>query len=103
MWEFMLRELGAEAGANEGAVHVDEAYLVGDAAGRKSDHSDSDVHFCENLEIGFFTPEEFFLGEQTEERGNKFHPNWFLPLRLGGTLDVETGGKAYDSSGIIRA
>jgi bifunctional polynucleotide phosphatase/kinase len=102
MWEYMLRELGMGKEASGGGVGVEEAYLVGDAAGRKSDHSDSDVHFCENLRIAFFTPEEFFWGEKTEERGDKFHPNWFLPPSLGGTFNAKTGEKTYDSVVVMR-
>jgi bifunctional polynucleotide phosphatase/kinase len=103
MWEFMLRELADKAEASDdGAVHVDQAYLVGDAAGREGDHSDSDVHFCENLGIDFFTPEEFFWGDERGKRGDKFHPNWFLPSSLGGDLDAETGEKTYDSSVVMR-
>ncbi|RQM07510.1 hypothetical protein DH86_00002811, partial [Scytalidium sp. 3C] len=78
----------SKGGPREGQV---EAYLVGDAAGRESDHSDADIHFCENLNISFFTPEEFFLGEDTEEVGHKFDPKWHLPVTLGGSLDQETG------------
>lgn len=109
MWEVMCRDFGIErwtgakeisngcaeskGGPREGQV---EAYLVGDAAGRESDHSDADIHFCENLNISFFTPEEFFLGEDTEEVGHKFDPKWHLPVTLGGSLDQETGNNTLD-------
>jgi bifunctional polynucleotide phosphatase/kinase len=73
-------------------VNVDvDAFLVGDAAGRESDHSDSDRHFCDNLGVSFFTPEEFFLEDKTQVLGHKFDPSWHLPTSLGGTSILKAG------------
>ncbi|KAE8448805.1 hypothetical protein EG329_008807 [Mollisiaceae sp. DMI_Dod_QoI] len=71
MWEEMLKEDGH-------LINGVDSYFVGDAAGRESDHSDSDIHFCENLAIKFKTPEAFFFGVDGEVPGHKFHPTWFL-------------------------
>lgn len=88
MWEVMCKDVGIEVGSGKKVV------FVGDAAGRKDDHSDADFHFCENLntdlkasgmEVEFFTPEELFLGEETTERGHRFLPEWFLPAEFGGS------------------
>jgi len=38
-----------------------EAFYVGDAAGRKGDFSDSDYRFARNINVPFFTPEQYFL------------------------------------------
>lgn len=59
-------------------VDADHSYLVGDAAGRDKDHSDSDRHFCMNVGISFYTPEEFFLNKPSERMHHKFDPAWFL-------------------------
>jgi bifunctional polynucleotide phosphatase/kinase len=41
----------------------EEAFYVGDAAGRENDFSDSDRCFAHNCKIDFFTPEQYFLGK----------------------------------------
>ena len=41
--------------------HIEYAFYVGDAAGRLQDFSDSDIVFASNIEVQFYTPEEFFL------------------------------------------
>ncbi|KAK9360248.1 polynucleotide kinase 3 phosphatase-domain-containing protein [Lipomyces starkeyi] len=50
----------------EGPIDVDldrdNSFFVGDAAGRKGDHSTGDKDFAKNLGIKFYTPEEFFGG-----------------------------------------
>jgi bifunctional polynucleotide phosphatase/kinase len=89
MWDRMCEDFGLREQAGKDI----EAFLVGDAAGRATDHSDSDLHFCENLSISFFTPEEFFLGDKSQVVGHKFHPGWFLPTHLGGSLVSKLGEK----------
>eukprot|EP00760_Papus_ankaliazontas_P039553 PhM_4_TR9635/c0_g3_i1/m.38221/K08073/PNKP; bifunctional polynucleotide phosphatase/kinase len=58
MWEFL------ETAAN-GGISVDRAksFYVGDAAGRKKDHSDSDKKFAEAVGVTFFTEDVFFKDE----------------------------------------
>ncbi|CEP17777.1 hypothetical protein [Parasitella parasitica] len=65
MWEWLEQ--------NNGDVSIDknQSFYVGDAAGRddgwkpkyKKDHSCSDRKFADNVNIAFYTPEEFFLKE----------------------------------------
>ncbi|KAK9467847.1 polynucleotide kinase 3 phosphatase-domain-containing protein [Lipomyces arxii] len=38
----------------------DESFFVGDAAGRKGDHSNVDREFANKLEVKFYTPEQYF-------------------------------------------
>lgn len=61
MWSVATRDL-------KGDVDLDGSYLVGDAAGRKGDFSDSDKMWAAGVGIGFFTPEEFFLGRKKDEK-----------------------------------
>ena len=41
----------------------DKSFYCGDAAGRKSDHNDTDYKFALNCDIKFLTPEMFFLNK----------------------------------------
>jgi bifunctional polynucleotide phosphatase/kinase len=43
------------------------SFFVGDAAGRKKDHSDSDLLFAQNVGVRFFTEDDFFVGRQRLE------------------------------------
>jgi len=43
----------------EFTVPIKNSFYVGDAAGRKSDHSDSDLYFAHNIGIKFILPEVF--------------------------------------------
>jgi bifunctional polynucleotide phosphatase/kinase len=92
MWDVMCEDFGlrgvicGKEGQEPKEAEVKRQTLfVGDAAGRETDHSDSDRHFCENLGICFSPPEEFFLGDMTQALGHKFDPSWYLPSSLGGS------------------
>ena len=45
---------------------VDDMFYVGDAAGRKNDHSYADINFAYNIGIKFYTEIEFFLGKKSK-------------------------------------
>jgi bifunctional polynucleotide phosphatase/kinase len=70
-------------------IDMETSFVIGDAAGRDKDHSDSDWHWSINLGIGFFTPEVFFLDQAPEQPGHKFHPDW----HLGTCTQAESEGK----------
>ncbi|PVF98843.1 PNK3P-domain-containing protein [Serendipita vermifera] len=63
MW-YAVQEIIKSHGIN---VSEPMAFFVGNAAGRKNDHSGSDRKFASNVGIQFYTPEEYFLG------GNPIH------------------------------
>lgn len=74
-WQHLLQRLSKEGNVDEG-----NSFLVGDAAGRVNDHSAADRHFCENVGIGFLTPEQWFLGAEKEEYIDGFDPKRYLEL-----------------------
>lgn len=71
---------------NDGVkVDMNQSFYCGDAAGRvanwapgkKKDHSLADKLFAENLELKFYTPEQFFLGHSIANvlmSKPEFHP-----------------------------
>lgn len=67
----------------DGPLNAAESFVVGDAAGRPKDFSDSDRHLGENLGVDFFTPEVFFENAPAEQLGHKFNPEWYLPRSCG--------------------
>jgi bifunctional polynucleotide phosphatase/kinase len=87
MWDQMLKDFGRR-------IRIEDSYLVGDAAGRVKDHSDSDRHFCMNIGIGFITPEEFFLNKAPLPLGHKFDPAWYLPS----DDKIRTNGSKYSTT-----
>jgi len=57
MWDYLVAEL------NPGYVGDKSAsFFVGDAAGRKKDHGDSDKRFAEKSGLTFYTEDVFFAG-----------------------------------------
>ncbi|GME85124.1 unnamed protein product [Ambrosiozyma monospora] len=61
MFEQLKRDLSDGVGIDGGLIDMEKSFYVGDAAGRKSDFSDSDKKFAENVGLKFYTPEEFFV------------------------------------------
>lgn len=57
MWDFMETHLNGDIQVNR-----QESIYVGDMAGRKGDHSYSDLMFAVNLQVPFKIPEEFYGG-----------------------------------------
>lgn len=66
MWNSLLKLTDEE-------INMDKSFFVGDAAGRKKnwaphkakDHSVADRLFTFNINLKFYTPEEYFLGAKT--------------------------------------
>ncbi|KAI3900255.1 hypothetical protein MKW92_026918 [Papaver armeniacum] len=55
MWRLMEQQF------NSGIpIDMDQSFYVGDAAGRKNDHSDADIKFAEAIGLKFYLPEDFF-------------------------------------------
>lgn len=44
-------------------INKEESFFIGDALGRKSDYSDSDKIFAENIGIKYDSPENFFINK----------------------------------------
>lgn len=61
MWDELV---GANGFNIKESVDLDSSIFVGDAAGRKEDHSAVDRDFATNAGISFLTPEEAFLDQQ---------------------------------------
>jgi bifunctional polynucleotide phosphatase/kinase len=59
-------------------IDKSQSFVVGDAAGREKDFLDNDRHIGMNLQIGVFTPKEFFRGEPAKDLDHKFDPGWYL-------------------------
>jgi bifunctional polynucleotide phosphatase/kinase len=51
----------------EHAIQKDESFFVGDALGRKSDFSDSDLCFAKAIGIKCFSPEDIFCEKKDDE------------------------------------
>lgn len=55
MWDFLQKY------ANQGVpIDMTKSFFVGDAAGRKKDHGDSDLKLAKNAGVKFFTEDVFF-------------------------------------------
>ncbi|KAK9380241.1 polynucleotide kinase 3 phosphatase-domain-containing protein [Kockiozyma suomiensis] len=66
MWELVRECLAKNLQLNDKKITIEldkqKSFFVGDAAGRKGDHSAVDKDFAKNLGVKFFTPEEYFGG-----------------------------------------
>ncbi|XP_066299427.1 bifunctional polynucleotide phosphatase/kinase-like [Branchiostoma lanceolatum] len=100
MWEYMERE------ANQGvAVDRNSCTYVGDAAGRAKewapgkpkDFNCSDRKFAANLGVKFFTPEEFFMGEEPAPfEWRTFDPKDFLTNHPAAKVTTEYHSKKQE-------
>lgn len=85
MWHELKEEY--ELDAND-AIDMENSFYIGDAAGRENidkkrkDHATSDRDLATNIDIKFQTPEEFFLGLETESYNHPFEPRQFLESKL---------------------
>lgn len=55
-------------------TNMKKIYYIGDAFGRKSDFSDTDIKFALNCEIKFKTPEVFFSIQNSDKSGSIEYP-----------------------------
>ncbi|KAI3908237.1 hypothetical protein MKX01_027259 [Papaver californicum] len=55
MWRLMEQQFNSGI-----AIDMDQSFYVGDAAGRKNDHSDADIKFAVAIGVKFYLPEDFF-------------------------------------------
>ncbi|KAH7303329.1 polynucleotide kinase 3 phosphatase-domain-containing protein [Stachybotrys elegans] len=74
IWELLAHEYEQQ----EIEIDQSNSFFVGDGAGRASDHTDADFHYSLNLDIGFHTPEDYFLQVSGETPQHKFDPSLFL-------------------------
>ncbi|GAA5869573.1 hypothetical protein JCM3774_005483 [Rhodotorula dairenensis] len=58
MWDAFVQHFNGGV-----AVDYEHSFYIGDAAGRPSDHNDTDRKLAMNCGLPFMTPEEFFLGK----------------------------------------
>ena len=85
MWEELKDEFDLEG---DSAIDMNNSFYIGDAAGREKtdkrqkDHATSDRDLAANIGIKFQTPEEFFLGLETEPYIHPFEPKQFLESAL---------------------
>lgn len=85
MWEQMKEDFDLE---NNDTIDMENSFYIGDAAGRektdrrRKDHATSDRDLAANIGIKFQTPEEFFLGHETEPYVHPFEPKEFLESAL---------------------
>ena len=92
MWEQLLRDYGL---SDAGDIDHEACVFVGDAAGREADksagtrkdHACSDRDFATNVNIPFFTPEEYFLGETARAYVRSFDHRAYIDLQVGSDGD----------------
>jgi DNA 3'-phosphatase len=62
MWDLM-RSLSVGDSASAVQLDMEHSFYVGDAAGRKLDHSDADKCFAEKVGVTFYTETDYFEGK----------------------------------------
>lgn len=94
MWEELLDDLDRDGAVSGRSVDLEGSYLVGDAAGREGDFSDTDRNWAMNLKIGFHTPEEYFLSQAPRPMSHRFDPSLYLTPTTTTTTDGSSNSSA---------
>ena len=98
MWQELIEDYNLEG---EGKIDYTKSFYIGDAAGRektdkrKKDFATSDRNLAINIGIAFQTPEEFFLGAETEPYEHAFEPAEFLTARETNVTTTSTTEPAF--------
>jgi DNA 3'-phosphatase len=66
MWDFVANSLNGDK-----KVNLDKSLYVGDMAGRKSDHSSTDLLFALNIGVNFKVPEVFYNDNKDSKNNTK--------------------------------
>ncbi|RPA77395.1 polynucleotide kinase 3'-phosphatase [Ascobolus immersus RN42] len=81
MWDEMVDDYDLDVHG----VDLENSFLVGDAAGREGDFSASDKNFAANLNIKFYTPEEYFLSQKPKPaKPDLFNPSSYITEATNG-------------------
>lgn len=73
-------------------IDLNKSYYIGDMAGREKDKYDTDLKFAKNLDVKFFTPEQFFLNDNSQ-----YHSKYKLS---GYLLDNTSKGSFKEQSSL---
>jgi len=101
MWDFMETHLNGDIRVNR-----QESLYIGDMAGRKGDHSYSDLMFAVNLGVPFSIPEAFYGSKISEAdpttvkliKNMEMDPKIFNPFKYIAELDKTTRKKLIEDN-----
>lgn len=104
MWEELKEDYDLEG---DNAIDMDNSFYIGDAAGRektdkrRKDHAVSDRDLAANIGIRFQTPEEFFLGAETEPYNHHFEPADYLAKMVADQSEAVSFSKKHKQELVV--